>query len=155
MTQLDRCCIWFQAACFFLPQVESGKEGEGDNAQPQANSLYMALKGLQKNAVRDITLTGHDVTITQEDGKHGFQITPEQGKSFSFFVTQKTAPKQHSSGNALRNLILSGKDVAPQFAWLWRCSFETTHCRVIPKKPFLTVATDLRLEADRPVQVHL
>ena len=115
----------------------------------------MALKGLQKNAVRDITLTGHDVSITQEDGKHGFQITPEDGKAFSFFVTQKSAPKQHSSGNALRNLILSGKGVASQFTWLGRCSFDPTHCRVIPKKPFLTVVADLRLEAGRPVQVHL
>jgi hypothetical protein len=82
MTQLDRCCIWFQAACFFLPQVESGKEGEGDNAQPQANSLYMALKGLQKNAVRDITLTGHDVTITQGMANTGSKSHPSMANHF-------------------------------------------------------------------------
>lgn len=114
----------------------------------------MVLKSLQKNAVKAVSLTGHELEISQQgDAKHGFRVQPEAGKVFAFFVTEKKAPKQYTSGNAMRPFVLNSKELGDNFGWLWKMAYDSTHCRLVPKKPCLTVKVDLKLEADKPVAV--
>ena len=54
----------------------------------------------------------------------------------------------------MRSLCLANKKLADQFGWLWRCTYDSTHCRLARRKPFLTALSDLQIEAGKTVKVH-
>eukprot|EP00438_Fugacium_kawagutii_P008876 Skav200912 [mRNA] locus=scaffold2445:26076:31441:+ [translate_table: standard] len=128
--------------------VLNGKD-DNDESGTHHGSLYMVLKALQKGATSQISVTGHTIDLSQ----HGFSVQPTDEK-WIFQPSQKKGESKATSGNAMRNFCTAEKKVAEPFGWLWRCSYDATHCRLGPRKPFLTALSDMKIDAGKTVKVH-
>lgn len=112
-------------------------------------NLGKMLKQIQKSSPSPISVTGHSINMSQ----HGFTVEPND-ETWSFQCSTKKGESKATSGNAMRSLCLANKKLADQFGWLWRCTYDSTHCRLARRKPFLTALSDLQIEAGKTVKVH-
>ena len=111
-------------------------------------NLGKMLKQIQKSSPSPISVTGHSINMSQ----HGFTVEPND-ETWSFQCSTKKGESKATSGNAMRSLCLANKKLADQFGWLWRCTYDSTHCRLARRKPFLTALSDPQIEAGKTVKV--